>query len=75
MSSMDIDKQSALVEKYMDFEELQDPEELQKFITRFAAMYDLQNDTGSDPLVSLFSRSASSISADTLLSIAQLKNS
>ncbi|MDH6266549.1 hypothetical protein M2360_001945 [Rhizobium sp. SG_E_25_P2] len=75
MSSMDIDKQSALVEKYMDFEELQDPEELQKFITRFAAMYDLQNDTSSNSVVSLFSNSSSSISADTLLSIAQLRNS
>lgn len=75
MSSMDIDKQSALVEKYMDFEKLQDPEELQKFITRFAAMYDLQNDTSSNPTLSLFSSSSSSISADTLLSIAQLRNS
>ncbi len=74
MSSMDIDKQKALVEKYMDFKELQDPDKLQKFITRFAAMYDLQNDTSSNPLVSLFSGSSSSISADTLLSIAQLKN-
>jgi hypothetical protein len=75
MSSMDIDKQKALVEKYMDFEKLQDPDELQKFITRFAAMYDLQNDTTTDPTLSLFSSSSSSISADTLLSIAQLRNS
>lgn len=75
MSSMDIDKQKALVEKYMDFEKLQDPEELQKFITRFAAMYDLQNDTTQDPTLSLFSSSSGSISADTLLSISQLKNS
>jgi hypothetical protein len=74
MSSMDIDKQKALVEKYMDFKKLQDPDELQKFITRFAAMYDLQNDTSSNPLLSLFGGSSSSISADTLLSIAQLKN-
>ncbi|WP_137156583.1 DUF1217 domain-containing protein [Rhizobium sp. FKL33] len=75
MSSMDIDKQKALVEKYMDFEKLQDPDELQKFITRFAAMYDLQNDTTQDPTLSLFSSSSGSISADTLLSISQLRNS
>jgi len=73
MSTMDIDKQKALVERYMDFNELQDPTELQKFITRFTAMYDLANETDSSPLLQLFSGSSGSISADTLLSIAQLK--
>jgi hypothetical protein len=73
MSSMDIEKQKALVDRNMDFEELQDPEKLEKFITRFTAMYDLANDTDSSPIMALFSSSSSSISADTLLSIAQLK--
>lgn len=72
MSSMDIEKQAALIEKNLDLEELQDPDKLERFISRFTAMYDLENDSGSDPVLSLFSGSKS-ISADTLLSIAQLK--
>jgi hypothetical protein len=72
MSSMNIEKQAAIVEKFMDLEELQDPDELEKFISRFTAMYDLTNNTESDPTLSLFSGSRT-ISADTLMSIAQLK--
>lgn len=73
MSSMDLEKQKALVEKNMNFQELQDPAKLEKFISRFTAMYDLENDTTSSPILSLFSSSSATISADTLLSIAQLK--
>jgi hypothetical protein len=73
MSSMDIEKQKLLVERYMDLEELQDPDALEKFITRFTAMYDLANQTDTSPIMQLFSGSSASISADTLLSIAQLK--
>ena len=74
MSSMDIEKQKLLVERYMDLEELQDPDKLEQFITRFTAMYDLANDTSSGTSVlSLFNSASSGISADTLLSIAQLK--
>jgi hypothetical protein len=72
MSSMDIEKQAAIIEKNLDLEELQDPDKLEKFISRFTAMYDLANETDSDPTLSLFSGSKT-ISADTLLSIAQLK--
>jgi hypothetical protein len=72
MSSMDIEKQAALIERNLDLEELQDPDKLERFISRFTAMYDLTNNTTSDPTLSLFSGS-STISADTLLSIAQLK--
>jgi hypothetical protein len=73
MSSMDIDKQKALVDRYINLEDLQDPDKLNQFITRFTAMYDLANNTDQDPILSLFSRSSGGISADTLLSIAQLK--
>jgi hypothetical protein len=72
MSSMDIEKQAALIEKNLDLNELQNPDKLEKFISRFTAMYDLANETTSDPTLSLFSGSKT-ISADTLLSIAQLK--
>jgi len=73
MSSMDIEKQKALIDRNLDLEELQDPEELEKFITRFTAMYDLENDSSSNSVSALFSSSTGGVSADTLLSIAQLK--
>jgi hypothetical protein len=73
MSTMDIDKQKALIDKNLNLEDLQDPDKLEKFLSRFTAMYDLANDTDTDPILSLFSTSSSGISADTLLSIAQLK--
>jgi hypothetical protein len=74
MSSMDLDKQKAIVEKKLNLEDLQDPDKLEKFVNRFTAMYDLANDTTSDPVLSLFGSSSGGVSADTLLSIAQLKN-
>lgn len=41
-SAMPIDKQAEVISKRLDFEKLQDPEELQKFLTRFTAMADVQ---------------------------------
>lgn len=72
MSTMDIEKQKALVDRNLKLEDLQDPDKLEKFISRFTAMYDLANNTSSSPALSLFS-GKTTISADTLLSIAQLK--
>ena len=72
MSAMDIEKQAGIIEKNLDLEKLQDPTELEKFISRFTSMYDLENNTSQDPVLGLFSASGT-ISAETLLSIAQLK--
>jgi dimeric dUTPase (all-alpha-NTP-PPase superfamily) len=75
MSTMNIDKQKTLVDKYLKLEDLQDPDKLKQFLSRFTAMYDLANDTTQDPVLSLFSDSTSTgVSADTLLAVAQLKN-
>ncbi len=73
MSSMNIDKQAALVERNLKLEDLGDSDKLAKFINRFTALYDLANDTGGSTL-SLYSRGSTSISADTLFTLAQLKN-
>jgi hypothetical protein len=74
MSTMDIDKQKALIDKNLNLEDLQDPDKLDKFLSRFTAMYDLANDTDTDPVLTLFGSSSGGVSADTLLSIAQLKS-
>jgi hypothetical protein len=73
MSTMDIDKQKALVDRYMDIEKLQDPDELEKFINRFAAMYDLANEADTSSVLNLFKNASATISADTLFNLAQLK--
>ncbi|MBB4006982.1 DUF1217 domain-containing protein [Allorhizobium taibaishanense] len=47
MSNMDIDQQKKVIEKKMDLNDLKDPNKEKKFLQRFTAMYDLQNDNGS----------------------------
>ena len=40
--ALDIDKQSAMFEKRLDVKDLKDPEKLQKLITRFTSMWEMQ---------------------------------
>ncbi|OHV85558.1 DUF1217 domain-containing protein [Ensifer sp. LCM 4579] len=73
-SAMDIDQQAKIVEKNLDLEKLSDPAELKKLLARFAVLYDLENDTTADPVVSLLAGSGGiGISADTLLTLSQLR--
>jgi hypothetical protein len=76
VASMDITKQKDLVDKNLKLADLQDPDKLDAFLNRFMAMYDLNNDTSgsSSSVLSLFNGSSANISADTLFSIASLKN-
>lgn len=46
-STLDIDKQAALISDRLNIEDLQDPEELDKFLTRFSALWELQNPSSS----------------------------
>lgn len=74
-SSMDIDQQAKIVDKNVDLEKLSDPAELKKLLARFAVLYDLENNTAVDPIVSVLAGSGGSvgISADTLLTLSQLR--
>ncbi|BDA85909.1 flagella associated protein [Aureimonas sp. SA4125] len=60
LSSLDVDKQVAIIEKKLDVKDLQDPKKLDKFIARFAALYDLNNAdlTAGSPYLGLFSQPA-----------------
>ncbi len=42
-SNLDVDKQAALVKKYMNLEDLKDPDKVKKMVDKFTVMYDLQN--------------------------------
>jgi hypothetical protein len=76
MAQADLDRQVAAMEKRLDIEDLQDPEKLGKFLTRFSAMWDVANNSAtSSPAAILLSPSPGfGISADTLMAISTLKN-
>jgi hypothetical protein len=75
MASQDIDKQAATVAKVLDVKALQDPQEVTHLIQRFTVMYDVENDTATDPILNLFSTTTqASISDDLLYALQKLKH-
>ena len=72
VGNMDVTKQADLVNTYIDITKLQDPDYVGKMLKRFTALYDVQNNNSSSTLSIL--SGATSISADTLLAVAQLKS-
>ncbi len=79
ISSMDVTEQAKMLGNFINVSDLKDPDKVNKLLQRFSAMYDLQNNTTSStsPALSILTSSSSGvgISADTLLSIAQLSSS
>ncbi len=79
ISSMDVTNQAKMLGNFINVSDLKDPDKVNKLLQRFSAMYDLQNNTTSStsPALSILTSSSSGvgISADTLLSIAQLSSS
>ena len=74
MSSADVDLQYAYINRVLDIEDLHDPEKLDKLLARFTALYDVENNvdiTGAELILSGSGRNG--ISADTLLSLTQLR--
>jgi len=51
--SGNIDKLASTIESKIDLKSLSDPKELDKFLTRFAAMYDVQNRTANSTVPNL----------------------
>lgn len=43
MSRADIDKQASMIEERLDIKSLSDPKAMEKFLTRFTAMYEINN--------------------------------
>lgn len=74
-----IDQQASYLKKHLNLEDFQDSTKLNKFIQRFAALYDIQNPeaatgTSTAPIMQIFNpSSAFTISASTLASIQNLK--
>jgi hypothetical protein len=72
---MDVDKQAEMVDNFIDMKDLSDPDKVDDLIQRFTAMYDMANGTGTTSSALSILTGSATISADTLLAVAQLKSS
>ncbi|MGO6980162.1 DUF1217 domain-containing protein [Rhizobium leguminosarum] len=74
VSNMDVDKQAEMIDNFIDMKDLSDPEKVDDLIKRFTAMYDMANGTGTTSSALSILTGSATISADTLLAMAQLKS-
>ncbi len=75
-ASANIDKQVQLFESKMDIADFADPEKLEKFITRFTSLYEIQNptSTAATSVSVLFAQPTTiGVSTDLLMAMQQLK--
>lgn len=75
-SAADIDKQAAALEARIDFETLTEPEELDRFLLQFTALWEAENVAARDPILNLFgvgSSSSSTVSLELALTFSQLR--
>ncbi|MCB8829871.1 DUF1217 domain-containing protein, partial [Escherichia coli] len=64
-SNMDIDRQAKMVTDKLDLASLKDPAKLEKFLTRFTAMYEMNNPSTASTIPSLL------FGGDTTIGISQ----
>ncbi|WP_075290014.1 DUF1217 domain-containing protein [Pararhizobium arenae] len=75
MTNADVDVQYDYINRVLDIEDLHDPEALEKILVRFTSLYDVENNTDISPAEIVLSGSGGNgISADTLLSLTQLRS-
>lgn len=72
-SNADIDMQAKMIEGKLDLDTLKDPEQLAKFITRFTAMYEMNNSTAvmTNPALVLLGGTSTIGISDTILTTLQ----
>jgi len=74
--TQDIDRQAALIDARLNVEDLQDPEKLQAFLTRFTSLYELENRpavAASPALILIGQPVEAGIGMDLLMSLQNLK--
>jgi hypothetical protein len=76
ISFLDIDRQAALLNSRIDFEDFKSPEKLGDFLSRFATLWDLENPPSlpASGALALFSPPTLGISEQTLMALRNLKN-
>lgn len=75
VAQADVDTQAKMLEKRLNFADFKDPKKLDKFLTRFAALYDVANPstTSSVPSILLGQQQSALIGEDLLTSIQSMK--
>jgi len=71
-ANSDIDQQKAMLDRYLDIDDLLDPEKVESLIQRFLALYDIDNGV-EDPVLSILNGN-SSINFETVATLAQLRS-
>jgi hypothetical protein len=75
MSNADVEQQAKMITDRLDVADLKDPAKLAKLISRFTVMWDVTENTQTDPIISLFDSSASSTSSlDLIMTLNNLKH-
>jgi hypothetical protein len=75
LSLLDIDKQAAIIGKRLNTDDFQDPVKLKKFLTSFAAKWEIANpsSTAQVPTLQINQPIEASISVDLLTNLQKLK--
>ncbi|MET3414909.1 DUF1217 domain-containing protein [Methylobacterium sp. 1030] len=73
MAQGDIDAQVAAIDRKLDVASLQDPAAVDKFIRRFTALWDVQNDTVQSSTLTLFGASRQDLDTDLLLKLQNIR--
>jgi hypothetical protein len=74
-ATSDVDRQAAAIGARIDVTDFKDPEKLQKFISRFTAMYEMKNGMSSTPNVAQLLQPSSGfgLSTDLLMTLQKLR--
>ncbi len=74
-SSEAIARQAAVIEARVDLASFKDPAKLQRFVQRFTAIWDAQNNAASAPVLTLFADSTTQgLDASLLLSLQRIRS-
>lgn len=74
-SAADLDRQAEVLSARLDLDSFTDPEAVGRFLTRFTALWDVSEGSGSDPVLALFGGTASgpSLSLELAMSLTSLR--
>jgi len=75
IAQLDVDKQAKIIESKFDFDDFRDPAKLEKLMTRFTTLWEVENPTMpvASMTLSLFQPVEFGISQNTLMAIASMK--
>lgn len=75
LASADIDRQAKMFKDRLDFADFKDPVKLEKFITRFTALWEIKNPSSpqTSPAVLIGQTAAQGISIDALMTLQRVK--